>query len=791
MAPYIKPGVRVEVQFGQRRHYAALVYALRDTPPEAYRVKPVLDILDEIPVVTGSQLRFWEWMAGYYMCTMGEVMQAALPAQLKLESATVFSFNPAYDADILELPDDEYLVASALQQQSTLSMEDIQQILQKRHVVKTVKNLLDAGVMLVSEVMAESYKPKMQAFVEWSPEYASNENRQRELLDRIAQREQQLRLLMAWYEEQNRSGAVQRSILLKRSGVTASVLQTLVKNGVFMIIEKPVSRLDVPRQQEEVEHALTPEQQVSLEAVRKHHAEGKPVLLYGVTASGKTHIYIELILEAVRNGKQVLYLLPEIALTDQLIRRLNSVLGGVGVYHSRLSQAERTEMWFKVLRGELQIVVGARSALFLPFTALGLIVVDEEHDPSFKQHEPAPRYQARDAALMLSGMMGARVVLGSATPSVESYYLAQQGKYGLVAMDKPFHVGGSMTFTVENVLQYRPKAAAAGAVLTPPVREKVSLALQRRQQVIVFQNRRGYAPFLLCSTCGWIPYCKHCDVPLTYHKYINKLKCHYCGYLQPPPSRCTACGNTAIIQRGTGTERIEDELKLMFPAARIARLDQDAVRSKKGHALITRQFEEHELDILVGTQMVAKGLDFSGVSLVVVPDVDSLLFYPDFRATERAFQLLYQVSGRTGRRNVAGEVCLQTARKHHPVLSWVLSRDYFSFYNEEIKVREEYVYPPFCRLLRLTFYHKDRQMSREASAIFAKAAGSIPHITVLGPAEPSVGKVKNLYLMEVLLKLPRSSAGKDIKKSLWEIMGRLQEDAPFKQLRIVPDVDPN
>lgn len=790
MAPFIQPGIRVEVQFGQRRHYAGLICKVKSTPPEGYRVKPLLDILDEQPVVTPAQLQFWEWMAGYYMCTMGEVMQAALPAQLKLESATVFSFDPNCDIDILALPDDEYLVASALQQQPALSLEDLQQILQKRHVVKIVKNLLEAGVMLVSEVMAGSYKPKKAAFVEWSEHYAGNEDRQRELLNSLENRPQQLRLLMAFYEEIRNPAGVLRSQLLKRSGVSAAVLQTQVKNGVMQIIEKEISRIDIQQQQDEVQHALSPVQQHTLTAVQQYHDEGKSVLLYGVTASGKTHIYIELILEALKEEKQVLYLLPEIALTAQLISRLNAVLGGVGVYHSRLSQAERTEMWYKVLRGELRIVVGARSALFLPFIRPGLIIIDEEHDPSYKQHEPAPRYHARDAALMLSGMTGAKVVLGSATPAVETFYLAQQGKYGLVKMDQPFYAGGSMNFCVEPVLKYKPKEGVAGAVITPPVREKMSLVLQQKKQIIVFQNRRGYAPFLLCATCGWIPFCKHCDVPLTYHKHINKLKCHYCGYMEPPPSRCAACASTGIIQRGIGTEKIEDELKLMFPAARIARLDQDAVRNKHGHAGITRMFEEHELDILVGTQMVAKGLDFSGVGLVVVPDVDSLLFYPDFRATERAFQLLYQVSGRTGRRNVAGEVCLQTARKQHPVLEWVMARDYFAFYREEIKARQEFIYPPFCRMAKFTFYHKDKHLSREAASLFAYAAEKVKNITVLGPAEPSVGKVKNLYLFEVLIKMPRSAAIREIKTFFLEAIDRIKLEQPFKQLRVVPDIDP-
>ncbi|GAA4319547.1 replication restart helicase PriA [Compostibacter hankyongensis] len=786
----VQPGSRVAVQFGKNKKYAAVVKRLHEEAPAEYTPKPLLYLLDEEPVINPVQLAFWEWMSRYYMCSEGEVLNAALPAYLKLSSETVFLFNELYGDDFSGLDDEEYLVAEALHIRRELKLDEIQQVLGRAQVYPVMKRLLEKQVCYIYEELKEAYRPKTEKIVMLRPEYA-DEAALAPLFDQLQRAPRQMELLLAYIHLRHTSGVVRQRELLEKAGASSAQLKGLVEKGVLEIQQQPVDRLPLNAGPEiKLDLTLNDEQEDCLQQIHDHFRKKSVVLLHGVTSSGKTMVYIRLIEQWLRQHKQVLYLLPEIALTAQIVRRLQQHFGNrIAIYHSRFNNNERVEIWKKVKSGETRIVLGARSALLLPFKELGLLILDEEHDPSFKQQDPAPRYHARDAAIYYATLFKARVLLGSATPSVESYYHARRGKYGLVTLRERY--GGAAMPSIE--ISDTRKAAfhhQSSGHFTAQLREAIEQTLAADKQVILFQNRRGYAPFMICTTCGFVPRCRNCDVSLTYHKHHDKLHCHYCGQQYPRPDACPACGSPTLVTRSFGTEKVEDDLVALFPHARVARMDLDSVRSREGHHKLIRLFEERRIDILVGTQMVVKGLDFDHVNLVGILHADSLLSYPDFRVHERAFQLMEQVSGRAGRKDTPGRVIIQAANTQHPVLGYVVRHDYEAFFDVEIAERERFGYPPFSRLLRITLKHKKQEVVRQAAAVLAEGLPAELQYYRVGPAVPPVGRIRGYYLMEMLIKLPRTlQRMESYKQVLRAQFIRMQSLPPYKSLQIVPDVD--
>ncbi|MFN8296482.1 MAG: primosomal protein N' [Chitinophagales bacterium] len=785
----IQTGTRVEVQFGRQKLYTAIIYFVTKDAPTDYVPKEILSVIDEQPIVTEKQLNFWQWIASYYMCTMGDVMQAALPAYFKLDSETFFVRNPENETDILDLPDDEYMIAEALNHQEQITLKDITDILQKKTASKQIKSLLNKRIMYVKETLNERYKPKVETFVKLESGIKNQESRLKEVFNIVAKYPKQENVLLAYLELSKNNTPVKRNELLKKAGVTSEVLKSLVKKEIFVLEEKIVDRISANEIEELTNYELSNEQTTALAEIKNHFEDKDVVLLHGITSSGKTLLYIDLIKEQVAKGKQVLYLLPEIALTAQLVQRLEKILGNIAVYHSKFNNAERVETWNKVLKNEVKIILGARSSVFLPFENVGLIIVDEEHDASYKQYEPAPRYQCRDAAIYLAKQHDAKVLLGSATPSIESYANAKAGKYGLVKLISRY--GDVKTPEIEFIsLTNANKKKEIVSGITYILRDEIQSTLDKNEQVILFQNRRGYAPYLACGNCNWIPQCKNCDVSLTYHKYTNDLRCHYCGYTQPVMSECGACGSHEVQQRGLGTERIEEDLKIIFPSAKIARMDYDTVKTKYGHHKIIEAFEDGEFDILVGTQMVTKGLDFTNVSLVGVLNADALLYYPDFRAMERAYQLLLQVSGRAGRREKQGKVMIQIGNVHHVIANFILENNYEEFYQTQLEERKQFQYPPFSRLIQLTIKHKDIKTTIEAANKVSEYLHSKYSGWVVGPNAPIIQKINNYYLRDILVKIPRSYKELNrVKNDIQQAINGLYQFQSFKQIRVVVDVD--
>ena len=785
------PGCRVAVQFGRQKKYAAIVKRLHNDAPAAYEVKPILSRLDEKAVVYPVQLKFWAWMARYYMCTEGEVMSVALPAHLKLTSETRLLFNPAAAEQLPGLSDDEYLVAEALQIHKTLTIEEVQQILGKVTVYPVIHLLLDKKVCLLHEELNEAYKPRQETFVSLEASW-EGETQLKEAFDLLHRAPKQEQLLMTFLYLRNLQESVTQKQLLEKAGVKAAALKALVHKKLLRTEKKQVDRLPFTRlrPQELADFTLNAKQQQGYDNILQLFTTKDTVLLHGVTSSGKTMIYIRLMTHYLEQGKQVLYLLPEIALTAQIVQRLQKHFGEqIGIYHSRFNNNERVEIWNKVKSGAYKIVLGARSALLLPFKELGLVVLDEEHDASYKQQDPAPRYHARDAALYYARLFGAKTLLGSATPSIESYHNALAGKYGLVQLEERY---GGVEMPAMEIVDMKQVAPVKDRIryLSPRLEMEIRQSLAEKKQVILFQNRRGYAPSMVCGACGWMPHCNNCDVSLTYHKFHHRLHCHYCGQQYPLPDHCPACGSTRLINRSFGTERVEDDLSQLFEGCRIERMDYDTVRNKDAHQQLITRFENHQIDILIGTQMVVKGLDFDQVNLVGILSVDNLLSYPDFRLHERAFQLLSQVSGRSGRRKGGGKVLLQAINTTHPVLDFVVRHDYKGFYEMEIAERRRFGYPPFTRLIRIALKHRKGEVVQEAARVLQGALQPYFKTTLLGPAIPMVGRIKNYYLMEFMIKLPKAAGQlEEIKAYLQAQFNWLQRGKGFSRLVIVPDVD--
>jgi len=784
-------GKRVIVQFGRSKVYAAVIYAISDKAPERYEAKYILAILDDYPLITSHQLRLWEWVRDYYMCHLGEVMQAAMPAVFKLASETKIIAAKDYPmADRALLNDKEFLILDALDIAGELKISDVVKLLGQKTIFPILKGLLNKGAILVSEELRERYKPKLKSFILLNTLFESNEEK-RLLLESLDRAPKQQDAVLAYMQLIKRQPHISKLELLETSGSGASALKALIDKGIFLVEERVVSRLFGEELITETTFDLSREQQKAYDDVKQQFLTKPIVLLHGITASGKTQIYIRLIEEALAKGKTVLYLLPEIALTSQIVERLRLHFGKeVGVYHSRFNDNERGEVWQKVLNGEIKVVLGARSAIFLPFQHLGLIVVDEEHEGSFKQFDPAPRYHARDTAIYLGHVHDAKVLLGSATPAIETYYNAKSDKYGLIELTSRY--GESVLPQIKVVsLKDEAKSKQTASYFSEVLLDEIKQAIARKEQVILFQNRRGYTPMLLCRTCGYTPKCTNCDVSLTFHKSTGKLHCHYCGFKEDVIQVCPACGSTHIENKGFGTERIEEELSILVPEAKIGRLDLDSTRGKDSFERIITDFDEQKFNVLVGTQMVAKGLDFGRVTVIGIINADTLINYPDFRAFERSFSLLSQVSGRAGRRATAGKVIIQAYATQHRVLEQVMHHDYQGMFMTEVQERKHYAYPPFYRLIRLDIKHKDQQQVHACASrlgiILKEAFGN----RVLGPETPLIGRIRNYYLNTILLKVERDGTSlPKVKKALEQILLLFETNKANKGAFVQIDVDP-
>ncbi|MFO0355842.1 MAG: primosomal protein N' [Sphingobacteriaceae bacterium] len=795
----VEVGKRVLVQFGKSKIYTGIVYHIHETAPVGYQAKYIESVLDDAPVVTKQQLEFWDWMAFYYCANPGDVMNAALPSGLKLSSSSHVQINPNFNFEEIDhdfFTDTEHKVIEILHVNPNVSMDELADFLKLKSVQSLVSKLIKKNAVEVYEEVKDKYKPKIVSFIRLNEQY-KNEHALKELFDVLdkkafKQSEALLAFIQVSKKEQDENAWIKKSDLTKL--VEASAVNALIKKEILLENDFEVDRLIFGKGSNEVKQ-LNDQQQHAFEQINENFANKKTVFLQGVTGSGKTEVYIKLIQQMVYEGKQVLYLVPEIALTTQLIKRLRAVFGElVGVYHSRFSENERVEIWNNILKGNnasqaYKIILAARSGLFLPFTNLGLIVIDEEHDYSFKQHSPAPRYHARDSAIYLAGMCGANVLLGSATPTLETYYNAQHDKFALVELKDPFVNTGNTDIHICDVKEFEKKQNMKG-ILTPPMFDAITQALSKKQQIILFQNRRGFAPYTQCHTCATVPYCKNCDVPLIYHKYANKLICHYCGYNTDVPKSCEACGSNDLRFKGAGTEKIEEDIELLFPDAKIARMDLDTTRSKYAHKQLIDDFESGAIDILIGTQMVTKGLDFENVSIVGIIQVDSVLNFPDFRSFERAFQLITQLKGRAGRKKHKGTIYIQTSQPQHPVLLDLLKNDQQHFYTDQLQEREQFNYPPFYRLIELNVISRDKdELDALANELVALLRPHLHHM-ILGPEYPLIPRIKNNYYKRVLLKLDKKTPAKWIREIMQHVIQHMQSEHKKWKFTIQVNVDP-
>lgn len=790
-AYFLKQGMRVAVPFGKSKIYTGIVFSIHRNTPQGYETKPIDQILDESPIITKIQLDHWQWIASYYMCTLGEVMRAALPSAFLLESETIIFLISKEPCDESQFSDDEFLVYEALQFQSSLYINDIRSILDRKNVVSVIKKLLERNIIGVQEELFEKYVPKIIRYIKLAPEYTAEE-KLKELLESLTSAPKQRQVLMTLFMLLAKEKKPIDSILLqKKSESTSSVLKTLIDKGILeeYFIQKDRIEYEVGDSSEI--KTLSEDQEKVFEDIKTLFKTKDITLLYGVTSSGKTEIYVQLIKEMLAAGKQVLYMLPEIALTTQLISRLQKYFGEkIAVYHSKYSVNERVEVWKNVLEGKskAQLVIGARSSLFLPFSNLGLVIIDEEHEPSFKQYNPAPRYHARDSAVVLAKLHQAKVLMGSATPSLESYHNAKTDKYGLVTLKKRF--GNVLLPEIELVdIKEKHRKKRMTGHFSDLLLEEIRQSLKNKEQIILFQNRRGFSPVIECTTCGVSPQCPNCDVSLTYHQYKNQLRCHYCGYHEVMQISCLACGSETLDNKGFGTEQIELELKEMFPEHNIARMDQDTTKRKHAYAKLIEALENHEIDILVGTQMLAKGLDFRNISLVGVMNADNLLNFPDFRAHERSFQLLQQVSGRAGRTKKRGKVLIQTFNPHHQILQQVSTNSYEEMYTEQMEDRYQYKYPPHFRIIKITFKERNFSKMQKASVWFGQALRTQLENFVLGPESPPVGRIRNLFITNILIKVPESQSLVKTKNFISGVNRSFNSIKEFSSVRVLIDVD--
>lgn len=793
---HIAVGQRVIVQFGQKKLYSALVRRVHQTVP-SYTTKYILSILDFDPIVSETQFKFWEWMASYYMCCVGDVMAVALPSAFRLASESTITIHPDFCGEYSDLTAAEIKILEALTQKSTLSISEITNVTGYQKIFPLLKTMIEKKIIMMEEEIKQRYIPKKVTYLSLSAEYKDDDKKMKELFDTLEKKattQKQLSVLLAFFQLSDfGKTAIAKKQLSQNKNLSASAIQTLIRNGILIEEEHTESRLIDGEATGSVDNIKFSEQQQAAINIISN-ADGKNVaLLHGVTSSGKTEVFIKLIADTIKQGKQVLYLLPEIALTSQIINRLRKYFGNkVGVYHSRFSTNERAEVWNKTIFAEndgYQILLGARSAIFLPFQNLGLVIVDEEHDSSYKQYEPAPRYNGRDSAIYLAHLFGAKTVLGSATPSIESFYNAENQKYDLATMDKRF--GGLL---MPEVLCVDMKEAARKKEIqlhySKFLLDNIQEALDNKEQIILFQNRRGFSLRLECDICHHVPECKHCDVSLVYHKSTNSLRCHYCGYSIPIPTECPACHSTAVKMKGFGTEKIEEDLEIFFPNAKIARMDLDSTTQKKKYLEILSDFEDRNIDILVGTQMITKGLDFDNVSIVGILSADNMISFPDFRSFERSFQQMTQVSGRAGRHGKRGKVIIQTYNPYHQVIRDVIDNNYLSMYKSQVTERRVFRYPPFFKLIRITVKHKNENTVNEAAALLAQKLRTLFANRVLGPEYPSVSRIQNFYLKDIQIRFEKSEAIAAAKKEINEIIANICNMKNYSQLRIIIDVDP-
>ena len=788
---FLKPGIRVAVPFGKSKIYTALVYKIHQNPPTAYEAKTIHQILDEKPVVTEIQLKHWEWIASYYMCSIGEVMRAAMPNAFMLESETIISKNENVEINDSELKDDEFLIYEALQHQSSLKIQDVISILDKKRVLPVINGLVEKGVLYLQEELYEKYQPKLVRYVKLHKHHKSEKNLQ-ELLGLLSRAPKQREVILALFTmEASVKQPVKVSELAERSGASTSIIKTLIDKEVLEEYHAQTDRIQFEGEGDENAKTLNKPQQQAYKEIKSAFETKSVALLHGVTSSGKTEIYVQLIQKQLEIGKQVLYLLPEIALTTQLVQRLQDYFGEkVAVFHSRYSGNERVEVWNNMLNNseKAQVVIGARSSLLLPFSNLGLIIVDEEHEQSYKQFDPAPRYHARDAAVVLANLHKAKTLLGSATPSLESYFNANQGKYGLVELNTRYNNVMMPDIKLVDLADKYKRKRMKGHFSDRLIQEMTE-TLEEGFQIILFQNRRGFSPIIECTTCGTSPQCPNCDVSLTYHQYRDQLRCHYCGYNSVMLKSCQACGNSTLDTKGFGTEQIEEEVKVLFPEKKVARMDLDTTRGKYGFEKIITSFEQREVDILVGTQMLTKGLDFRYVKLVGILNADNLLNFPDFRAHERSYQLMAQVSGRAGRTDLRGKVLIQTYNPHHNILQQVSTNSYKKMYAEQINDRYSYKYPPIYRLIKITFKHKDYNRVNLAADWYAKSLRQIFKSNVLGPEFPPVSRIRNLFNKNILVKIPQKQSLSKTKEAIIKIDASFNAVKDFRAVRVVLNVD--
>jgi primosomal protein N' (replication factor Y) len=788
---YIKKGMRVAVPFGKSKIYTALVIETHENKPTLYEAKEIHQILDEKPIVTEIQIAHWQWIASYYMCAIGDVYRGAMPSALLLESETIISQKQDGFVDESQLSDEEFLIYQALQQQSSLKVQDIMSILNKKNIFPVIQKLMDKNILVLQEEMLETYTPKLIRYVKLHSKYESNEGLS-ELLEILKNANKQKEIVLSYFQL---SASEKKPITVKKlievANSTSTIIKVLIDKEIFEEYYIQVDRVNFSGKTKEELLQLSKAQQTAFEEIKQSFTQKEVCLLHGVTSSGKTEIYIKLIEEYIKDEKQILYLLPEIALTTQLVGRLRDYFGNkVAVFHSKYSNNERVEVWQQVLdqSPKAQIVIGARSALFLPFSNLGLVIVDEEHEQTFKQVDPSPRYHARDASIVLANSFKAKVILGSATPSIETYFNAQSGKYGLVEISERY---GNVRMPEIELVDLKDKyfRKKMSGHFSDALIEEISTALSLGEQVILFQNRRGFSPVVECMTCGHVPQCPQCDVSLTYHKHKNQLRCHYCGYSMAKPTNCHSCSSVHLTTKGFGTEQIQQELVELFPNTKVGRMDQDTTRGKFGFEKIIDSFKNQEVEILVGTQMLAKGLDFDNVSLVGIMNADNMLYHPDFRAFERSFQMMTQVSGRSGRSEKQGKVIIQTYNPNHNTIRQVVQNDYLGMYKEQLYERQIYKYPPYFKLIKLTLKHRDFDKLKEGSMWLYQVMQQNLTIPVLGPEEPPISRIRNEYIRTIMIKIPQNQSLQGTKKTIQKMLNSFEAVAQYRSIKVTVNVD--
>lgn len=789
----ILPGCRVVVQFGTKKKYTAIVIRQHKENPESYETKEFDELLDEKPILTQQQISLWTWIADYYLCTIGEVYKAAIPSGLKPESETIITLNEDFNSEI-KLTDKEQRIIDFLTTAKEASIAITGERTGNKNILSMTKKLMEDGLLCIKEELKKKYKPKYETLIEVTEQY-HNQEHMSNLFNKMARAPKQLAVLMKYIEMSalysSTPRPVNRQSLMEAAKVSPAIINSLVEKGIFRTINIEKERLQKRTDIHDKANELNEIQKRAKDEIKNVFNTKNVCLLHGVTSSGKTEIYISLIEEYISKGKQVLYLLPEIALTTQITSRLEKVFGNeLIVYHSRLNDNERVDIWKRQLTDNpYKLILGVRSSVFLPFKNLGLVIVDEEHENTFKQYDPAPRYNARDTAIVLARMYGAKVLLGTATPSIESYYNAMNGKYGLVSITERYKDIKLPEIIPVDIKEAKRRKTMTGQ-FSPLLLNKIKTALTNGEQVILFQNRRGFAPMVECRTCGWVPRCIHCDVSLTYHKGLHQMTCHYCGYTIPVPDSCPACGDTELRNKGFGTEMVEDNIKMIFPEARVSRLDMDTTKSKSSYENIIKEFSQGKTNILVGTQMISKGLDFDNVSVVGILNADNMMNFPDFRSYERSYQLMAQVAGRAGRKNKQGTVILQTYSPDNFIVRKVIENDYQGMYQHELEERRLFKYPPFYRIINVYVKHRDNETTEKIANEMADKMRQVLGNRILGPDKPPVSRIQTMYIRKIILKVENGLDMRFVKEQLRNIYRQMQEDKKYKSFLIHYDVDP-